>query len=202
MTDCCTLSLTMSSSPGEVTSLLRRVANGDRSAQDELASHVYVELHKLAAHYLRHEPRHIWQTSELVNEAYLKLIEDPDHNFQGRSHFFGVAARIMRRILTDHARRRHAEKRGGNLNLVPFEDGLVISEQRISLIADLDEALQRLEAIDEQAARIVELRFFAGLTEEECAEFLGISSRTVKRLWIAARAWLFGHLKTKSEQGG
>lgn len=192
----------MSCSPGDVTMLLRRVADGDQSAQEELASHVYRELHKLAAHYLQREPRHIWQTTELVNEAYLKLIEEPDHSFQGRSHFFGVAARIMRRILTDHARRRRAEKRGGNIRVVPFEDGLAISEQQVGLIADLDEALQRLEAIDAQAARIVELRFFGGLTEEECAEFLGVSSRTVKRLWLAARAWLFGHLSSNCQQVG
>ncbi|MBV9612102.1 MAG: sigma-70 family RNA polymerase sigma factor [Acidobacteriaceae bacterium] len=189
----------MSSSPGEVTRLLRRLAEGDQSAQDELAPHVYAELHKLAAFYLRRErPSHTWQTTELLNEAYLKLVGDPDPDFQGRAHFFGVAARIMRRILTDHARRRRAEKRGGNARVIPLDDGIAMSEEQVGLIADLDEALKRLEALHPEAARVVELRFFGGLTEEECARLMGVSSRTVKRLWMTARAWLYGHLTPES----
>ena len=196
---CCTLVAPMSSSPGEVTRLLRRLAGGDQSAQDELAPHVYTELHKLAAFYLRRErPSHTWQTTELLNEAYLKLVGDPDPDFQGRAHFFGVAARIMRRILTDHARRRRAEKRGGNARVIPLDDGIAMSEEQVGLIADLDEALKRLETLNPEAARVVELRFFGGLTEEECARLLGVSSRTVKRLWMTARAWLYGLLTPES----
>ncbi len=161
--------------------------------------HVYSELHKLAAYYLRRErPSHTWQTTELLNEAYLKLTGDPALDFEGRSHFFGVAAQIMRRILTDHARRRRAEKRGGKALRIPLHEGLAISDEQAGMIADLDEALHRLAAIHPQAARVVELRFFGGLTEEECAALLGISSRTVKRLWMAARAWLFGQLSPDS----
>ena len=185
----------MDSPSGEVTRLLRLTAEGDESARKELVSHVYNELHKLAAYYLRQErPHHTWQTTELLNEAYLKLVEDRDPNFQGRAHFFGVAAKIMRRILTDHARHKRAIKRGGSIGNLPFEEGLAVPNQQVDLISDLDEALERLEDIDPQAARVVELRFFGGLTEEECAAYLGISSRTVKRLWTAARAWLFGQL--------
>jgi RNA polymerase sigma factor (TIGR02999 family) len=188
----------MGSSCGEVTQILRRLADGDQAAREELAPHVYSELHKLAAFYLRRErPPHTWQTTELLNEAYLKLVGDAGPDFRGRSHFFGVAAQIMRRILTDHARRRGAEKRGGNAHTIPLDEDLAISDEQAGLIADLDEALQRLEAIHPQAARVVELRFFGGLTEEESAVLLGISSRTVKRLWMTARAWLFGQLSPK-----
>ena len=196
MIDCCKLMVPMGcSSDGDVTILLRRLADGDQSARDELAPYVYNELHKLAAFYLRRERAlHTWQTTELLNEAYLKLIANPGPDFQGRSHFYGVAAQIMRRILTDHARRRLAEKRGGNIPAVPFEESLAISDEQVELIVDLDEALERLTTLHPQAAMVVELRFFGGLTEEESAASMGISSRTVKRLWATARAWLFGQL--------
>lgn len=187
------------SSSGDITRLLRRLADGDPSAREELAPQVYRELHKLAAFYLRRErSSHTWQTTELLNEAYLRLIGETEPDFRGRSHFFGVAAQIMRRILTDHARSRRAQKRGGNALTVPLHDGFAISDEQAALFADLDEALQRLEAIHPQAAKVVELRFFGGLTEEESAVVMGISSRTVKRLWVTARAWLFGQLNTDS----
>jgi RNA polymerase sigma factor (TIGR02999 family) len=190
----------MDSTSSVVTQLLRRLAGGDKAAGDELAPHVYSELHKLAAFYLRREkPAHSWQTTDLVNEAYLKLAGNQGATFQGRSHFFGIAAQIMRRILTDYARRKRAEKRGGNAVSVPFEDTLAIAEEQCGLIADLDEALQRLEAIDSRAAKVVELKFFGGLTEEEIAELMGVSSRTVKRWWTTARAWLLGQLGPQPE---
>ncbi len=196
----CTLMTSMGSSCGEVTLLLQRLADGDQAARDELAPHVYAELHKLAAFCLRREkPPHTWQTTELLNEAYLKLVGNPDPQFQGRSHFFGVAAQIMRHILTDHARRRRAERHGGKVLIVQLDEALAISEGQVGFIADLDEALNRLEAIHPQAARVVELRFFGGLTEEECAKVLGVSSRTIKRSWMTARAWLFGQLSPNSQ---
>jgi len=195
MADSCTLMFPVEYTSSEVTQLLKRLANGDKTAADELAPQVYSELHKLAASYLRREkPPRILQTTELVNEAYLKLTGNSQLNFQGRSHFFGIAAQIMRRILTDYARRKHAEKRGGNRFAVPLDDTLAIADGQCGLIADLDEALQRLEAIDARAAKVVELRFFGGLTEDEIGELLGVSSRTVKRLWMTARAWLLGQL--------
>jgi RNA polymerase sigma factor (TIGR02999 family) len=185
----------MDAPSSEVTQLLRRLAAGDKAAQEELAPHVYSELHKLAAFYLRRErPNHTWQTTDLLNEAYLKLAGDIGVNFQCRSHFFGVAAQIMRRILTDYARRRQAGKRGGQARMVSLDDGLAIAEEECGPIADLDEALTRLEAIDARAAKVVELRFFGGLTEEEAAEVLAVHVRTVKRDWMKARAWLLNAL--------
>ena len=183
----------------DITLLLRRLADGDLTAREELAPQMYRELHKLAAFYLRREkPWHTWQTTELLHEAYLKLAGTPDANFEDRSRFFGIAAQIMRRILTDYARSKRAEKRGGNASVVPLDENFVIAEEQCGLIADLDEALQRLEAIAPRAAKVVELRFFGGLTEEETAKVIGVSSRTVKRLWMTARTWLFGQLNPGS----
>jgi RNA polymerase sigma factor (TIGR02999 family) len=185
----------MDQTSSEVSRLLQRLADGDKTASDELDPHVYTELHKLAASYLRRErPWHTWQTTDLVNEAYLKLAGNPAVHFESRTHFFVVAAQIMRRILTDYARRKRSEKRGGNAFVIPLEDDLAVADEQCGLIADLDEALQRLEAIDARAAKVVELRFFGGLTEDEIAELLGVSLRTVKRVWMAARAWLLGQL--------
>ena len=184
---------------GEITVCLKAWAAGDRAALDRLMPLLYAEMHRLADRRMKHERAgNSLQATALINEAYLKLVGDPDPDFQGRAHFFGVAARIMRRILTDHARRRRAEKRGGNARVIPLEDGIAMSEEQVGLIADLDEALKRLEALHPEAARVVELRFFGGLTEEECARLLGVSSRTVKRLWMTARAWLYGHLTPES----
>ena len=181
----------MDSSSGDITRLLKRMAGGDKAAEDELGLHVYRELKKIAAYHLRHEKSsHSWQTTELVHEAYLKLVGEQDVAFQGRHHFFGIAAVIMRRLLTDHARKKRAIKRGGNPVMVPLDDDLAISDERCEYYADLDEALKELEKIDPRQGRIVELRYFGGMTEDEIAEFLGISSRTVNRNWKVARAWL------------
>ena len=191
MTDSCVLMIPMDDGPGEVTQLLKRLAGGDKAAGNELAPHVSRELHQLAAAYLRRErSSHTWQTADLVQEAYVKLVADPDLNFLGRSHFFGIAAQIMRRLLTDYARKRAAGKRGANPMVLPLDDCLAIADDQCGLIADVDEALKRLEGIDPRKARVVELRFFGGLTEDEIAELMGISTRTVVRLWKMARAWL------------
>lgn len=180
---------------GEVTRLLQRLADGDKDAGNELAPHIYKELHELAAYCLRREkPGHTWQTTDLVNEAYVKLVGGTDIRFCGRSHFFGVASKIMRHILTDYARRKKAEKRGGKAKIIPLDDSLVIADEQCEMIANLEAALQRLEGIDPKAAKVVELRFFGGRNEEEIALVMGVSVRTVKRLWQTARAWLFGQI--------
>ena len=190
----------MDSASNEVTQLLRRLSGGDKAAGDELVTHVYGELHKLAAAYLRRERRsHTMQTTELVNAAYVKLVAVPEMDFQCRSHFFGVAAQIMRRILTDYARRRRAKKRGADPLVVSLDDCLAVADEQCGLIADLDEALKRFAEIDPRAARVVELRFFGGLKQDEIAELMGVSTRTVARSWDVARAWLYGALSPDSE---
>jgi RNA polymerase sigma factor (TIGR02999 family) len=190
----------METASSEVTELLKRLAAGDQNAGDELAPLVYRELRRLAASHLRRERRsHTWQTSDLVNEAYMKLAGEPNLNFNGRTHFFGIAAVIMRRLLTEYARRRRSEKRGGKVSFVPLLDGYGIPDGQCEMIAELDEALERLAVIDPVAAQVVELRFFGGRTEEEIAEILGVSRKTVARKWVAARAWLLGQLRPDSE---
>lgn len=199
MVESCVLMAPMDQASSELTQILKRLAGGDKAAGDELAPHVYGELHKLAASYLRRErSSHTWQTTDLVNEAYIKLVT-PEVDFQGRAHFFGIAAQIMRRILTDYARRRGAKKRGSNPLVLPLEDCLAVADEQCGLIADLDEALLRLEEINPRAAKVVELRFFGGLTEDEIAEVMEVSPRTVVRLWKVARAWLLGQLDPDSQ---
>jgi RNA polymerase sigma-70 factor (ECF subfamily) len=152
---------------------------------------VYEELRHQAARYLRRErPGHTLQTTALINEAYLRLIDAKDIHWQSRAHFFAIAANLMRRVLVDHARRRDADKRGGaNLRLTLDESIAVANEVDVDLLA-IDQALDRLATIDPQQARVVELRFFSGLTVEETAAALGVSPKTVKRDWSVARAWL------------
>lgn len=191
----------MEDTSNEVSRLLRRLSTGDKAAGDELVAHVYPELHKLAAAYLRRERHaHTWQTTDLVNAAYLKLVAEPEPDFRGRSHFFGIAAQIMRRLLTDYARMRKAKKRGSNPVLVSLEDCLAIADEDCGLIAELDEALKRLEAFHPRAAKVVEMRFFGGLTDVEIAELLEVSTKTVSRSWTFARAWLFGELSRTEGQ--
>jgi RNA polymerase sigma-70 factor, ECF subfamily len=174
-----------------ITHLLKEWSDGDQRALDRLTPLVYEELRQQAARYLRRErPGHTLQTTALINEAYLRLIDAKDVRWQSRAHFFAVAANLMRRVLVDHARRRDAAKRGGSQIRLTLDEGLAVAkDSEVDLLA-IDEALDRLAAIDEQQARVVELRFFSGLSVEETAAALGVSAKTVKRDWSVARAWL------------
>jgi RNA polymerase sigma factor (TIGR02999 family) len=177
---------------GELTNLLVEWGKGSQPALDRLLPHVYDELRMLARSYLRRErPGHTVQTGTLVHEAFVRLIEGQQVSWEGRAHFFGIAARLMRQILVDHARARDAVKRGAGEAAESIDTALSIAVQAmdVSVIA-LDRALDQLAAIDPAQARVVELRFFGGLTVEETAEVMGISTGTVKREWNMARAWL------------
>jgi RNA polymerase sigma factor (TIGR02999 family) len=185
-----------SCSPDEITEMLRAWGEGDREALDALVPHVYDELHRQAHRYLRGERHnHTLQTSALINEAYIRLAGQKDVHWQNRTHFFGIAASIMRRILVDYARTQQRVKRGGNDPDLPLDVALsVVAEMtneqtRIDLIL-LNSALDKLSEIDERLARIVELRYFSGLTLEETARVLDVSEMTVKRDWNLAKAWL------------
>jgi RNA polymerase sigma factor (TIGR02999 family) len=174
----------------EVTRLLVDWGNGDQEALDKLMPIIHEELRRLARHYMRRErPGHTLQTSALVNEAYLRLVDQKVH-WQNRSHFFGVAAQAMRRILVDHARAHHYAKRGGDAQKVSLDEAANLAQARASDLIALDDALTALTELDPQQGRIVELRFFGGLTIEETAEVLKISHATVEREWSMARAWL------------
>jgi RNA polymerase sigma factor (TIGR02999 family) len=180
-------------SASEVTELLHRAARGDKTAEADLIPQVYRELHKIAQAYLRRErSEHTLQATALVNEAYLRLIAGGETEWQNRNHFFSVAATVMRRILVDYARQRNAGKRSGVR--VSLDENLLISAEQCDLVSDLDAALTRLAALNARQAKVVELRFFSGLTEEEIADVLQVSARTVKRDWTVARAWLYGEL--------
>jgi len=174
----------------EVTRLLIDWGNGDQAALDELIPLVYDELRRLAGRYMRRENQdHTLQTSALVNEAYLRLIDQKSVQWQNRAHFFGVAAQLMRRILVDHARTRSRAKRGGGAQMVSLADQAVISKETADVIA-LDDALKNLAEMDSRKSQIVEMKFFGGLTTEEVAEVLKVTSRTVEREWRKAKAWL------------
>ena len=185
-----------SSSPSDVTRLLVQLTDGDRDVLHELLPLVYDELRKLAANYLRRErDGHTLQPTALVHEAYLRLVDQTQVRWQNRAHFFGVAAQMMRRILVDYARTHNAEKRGGDLQLLSLDENIDVAGTRAADLVALDEALDRLAAIDEQKSRIVELRFFGGLSVEETAEVLGVSAPTIKRQWRMAKAWLYGQVQ-------
>src|SRR5271157_852623 len=174
--------------PGEITQLLADIRAGDSGAESRLASLVYDELHRMAARYMNRErPGHTLQATILVHDAYLRLVNQEDQTWQNRSHFFSVAAQLMRRILIDHARSRDAEKRGGPREKLRLDDIPVAAEYRCEELIELDDALNRLSQWDPRLGKIVELRFFGGLTEEEIGEMLGISVRTVKRDWRVAK---------------
>jgi RNA polymerase sigma factor (TIGR02999 family) len=180
----------------EITQLLRAWSDGDSSALDRLAPLVYAELHRLARGYMRGErANHVLQSTALINEAWLRLIDWKAVEWQNRAHFFGVAAQMMRRILVDFARERGAIRRGGSAEQVRLEEAVVVSADRGAEIIALDEALSTLAEFDERKSRIVEMRFFGGLGVEETAEVLKLSSRTVKREWNLARAWLYRELR-------
>jgi len=180
---------------GEITLLLKRVAAGDNGAGDKLAEAVFAELRRIAGRVMSHERSdHTLQPTVIADEAFLNLIDQPERNWQNRAHFFAVAAQAMRRILVDYSRQKRAQKRGGSLERIDpaaVELGTYSSPDDILAI---DQALHRLSAIDPRQARIVELRYFAGLTEEETAQVLSISLRTVKREWAFARAWLYAEM--------
>lgn len=180
----------MNTSTHEVTNLLIDWSSGDLTAHDRLMPLVYDELSRLAHNYMRREkPGHLLQTSDLVNEAYLKLIEQDRVRWRNRAHFFGIAAQLMRRILVDCARQRRNLKRGGGTIQVSLDQAAGVPQQAANIIA-LDEALKSLTGIDVRQGRIVELRFFGGLDIEETAEVLNVSPGTVMRDWTFARAWL------------
>jgi RNA polymerase sigma factor (TIGR02999 family) len=186
----------------DITRLLARWAGGDPQAFAVLMPVVYEEMKKLAEHYLRQErPDHTLQPTALVHEAYLRLAGIRAMELKNRTHFYGAAAQVMRRVLVDYARQRRARKRGGpSLALVPFEEAMDTPvDTGVDLVA-LDEALAALEVIAPGRARVVELRFFGGLSVEETAEYLGIAPATVKRHWVFARAWLFDRLAGPDER--
>ncbi len=175
----------------QVTQLLLAWSDGDETALDELVPLVYAELHRLARHYLSIEnPGHMLQTTALINEAYLKLVDSRQTRWQNRSHFFGISARLMRRILVDFARERNSQKRGAGVHPVSISAGLaVISAPKEDILA-VDQALHALAKVDERKSRVVELRFFGGLDEKETATALGVSRETVRRDWRLAKSWL------------
>jgi len=181
----------------EVTELLQQWSDGQPEALDELLPRVYTELRKLAASYLRRErPTHTLQATALVHEAFVKLVDQCAVRWQNRAHFFGIAAQVMRRILVDYARAHGAAKRGAGDTPVPLDERLIGAHVIDIDILALDEALTRLATIDPQQSRVVELRFFGGLTMEETAEVLHISPATVGRDWTLAKAWLYAALTT------
>ena len=181
----------MTPSPPNVTELLRNWSDGDKQAQEKLFQVVYDELHRQAARYLRNEqPGLSLQTTDLIHEAYLRLINQEYVEWQNRLHFFAIAAKVMRRVLVDHVRSRQAAKRGGGDIRLPLEDAIVVSPGLDLDFVALDEALTKLAGIDPQQSQIVELRFFSGLSVEETAQVLDVSERTIKRDWNVAKAWL------------
>ena len=188
----------MSSPPShEVTRLLHELESGNSAAGERLYPLVYDELRRLAASFMRAERKnHTLQPTALVHEAYLRMVDGPASPWQGRAHFFGVAARAMRCVLVDHARRRGAAKRASGQR-VTLDEEMAVAEERTLDLAAIDDALQRLAALDERQAKIVELRFFGGLEIAQTAEVLGISPATVKRDWLLAKAWLYRELGGK-----
>ena len=181
----------MSASPNSVTQLLQAWGQGDEAARDELMSVVYQELHRLAHNHMRREsPGHTLQTSALVNEAFLRLIDQKNVKWQNRAHFFGIAAQMMRRILVDYARGRRYAKRGGGMRDLSLEEALIVSDERTEQVVALDETLDRLAKFDPRKSKVVEFRFFGGLSIEETAEVLNVSPGTISRDWTLAKAWL------------
>lgn len=180
----------------DITLLLNRVGDGDQDAANRLMPLVYTELRRMAAQYLRHErPGHTLQATALVHEAYIRLAGQRDAKWQNRSHFFAIASQLMRRIMVDYARAQLRNKRGGKQERVSLDDSLLISPDRTDELLAVNESLARLEVLDPRQGRIVELRYFGGLTVDETAEVLHISSKTVLREWSMAKAWLYGNLK-------
>jgi len=179
----------------QITGLLLAWSDGDQAALDKLMPLVYVELHRLAKRYMRREHAgHSLQTSALVNEAYLRLVDAQNVHWQNRAHFFAVSSQIMRRILVDFARAKRNLKRGGAARQVTLDEGLLVTPESSADLLALDEALGRLAILNQRHSQVVELRYFGGLNEEEIAEVLSVSPRTVRNDWSLARAWLYREL--------
>jgi RNA polymerase sigma-70 factor (ECF subfamily) len=188
----------MPSMSHEVTQLLVDWGNGDPAALDRLMPLVYGELRQMARRYMsRQNPGHTLQTTALINEAFVKLVGQPDKHFQNRAHFFGVAAQAMRSILVDYARSKQYAKRGGDAPRVSLDEALTVSEERAAEVVALDDALKELAKMDERKCRVVELRYFGGLSVEEAAEVLKVSTVTVMRDWSMAKAWLHRELSNE-----
>lgn len=183
--------------PPEITEMLHQWSNGNQKALEDLLPIVYDELHKQASRYLRRERRnHTLQTTALIHEAYIRLVEQKNVNWESRTHFFAISAKLMRRILVDHARSRNRQKRGGDVQTVPFEETtMVVDKGKTVDLLQLDEALDRLMEHDERQVRVVELRYFSGLNMEETAAALNVSRTTVANDWNMAKAWLHRELK-------
>ena len=187
----------MYTGPSEVTRLLAELNRGNDDALAELMPLLYAELKRLAGYYLRQErPNHTLQATALVHEAYIRLVDQRQQQWQNKTQFVRVAANIMRRILVDHSRGCQAEKRGGKAGKVLLEEGMLVTQGRAADVIAVDDALHRLAEIDPQQARLVELRFFGGLSIEEAASALDISPATVKRDWTVAKAWLAREMKS------
>ena len=181
--------------PNEITEQLIAWSKGDEAALDALIPAVYQELRRMANYYLRGENAgHSLQPTALVHEAYLRLIDQTKVDWQNRAHFFGVAAQMMRRILVDHAKAKHRAKRGGTATKVSLDETVNLSDERAAELVALDDALKVLDELDERKSRIVELRYFGGLTVDETAQVLGVSDKTVMRDWSLAKAWLYQQL--------
>jgi RNA polymerase sigma factor (TIGR02999 family) len=180
----------------DVTRLLIELTRGNDAAVDALLPLIYDELRSLAANYLRRErPDHTLQPTALVHEAYLRLVDQTRVNWQNRAHFFGVAAQIMRRLLVDHARKHNAEKRGQDFKKLSLDENIDRAVERSAELIALDDALKTLATFDEQKARMVELRYFGGLSIEETADVMGVTPTTIKRHWRLVKAWLHGEMQ-------
>jgi RNA polymerase sigma-70 factor, ECF subfamily len=188
--------VSMESHKGEVTLLLGRLAEGDSSAEEALLQLVYVELHRLAVTKLKSErPNHTLQATALVHEAYMRLCGPNEIKYQDRAHFFRISARVMRHILVDYARQHGAKRRGSGQLLQPLDDAIAVSACQVTQVLEINELLDRLARLAPRQAQVVEMRFYAGLTEEEIALALGKNVRTIKRDWLMARAWLHEQLQ-------
>lgn len=188
--------------PNEITQRLIAWSKGDEEALEQLIPAVYQELRRMADHYLRREsPGHSLQPTALVHEAYLRLIDQTQVEWHNRAHFFGVAAQMMRRILVDHAKAKHRAKRGGAARKLSLDEATHYTHERAAELVALDEALQSLAELDSRKSRIVELRYFGGLTVEETAQVLGVSDKTVMRDWNLAKAWLYQQLGQREDAG-
>ena len=190
----------MNQTQTQITQLLQKWQEGNNEALETLMPLVYAELKRLAGSYLRRErPDHTLQSAALVNEAYLRLVDQTQTQWQNKAHFFGIAAQMMRRILADHARGHNAAKRGAGMPELELNEVVAQAQTKSVDLLDLEEALQKLEKLDAQQGKIVELRFFSGLSIEDTANVLGISPATVKRDWAAARAWLFREVGARQD---